>query len=362
MVEGPVLPRLISAAIWIAAATCLFLLLLNRWLILMPDGKRKQRRIAGALLVLLLGAILMGWLLGLTTWILIPATMLLALLVGEARRAVIRTRSRGAPPVSQENASLSLKHPFTTTDLRLARFEVPCPAWSGNDLVVAHISDLHVNDDQPPAYFMTVVEQVNRETPDLILITGDFVSDAQFAPLLPGILSSLKSRLGTYAILGNHDYWAGAEAVAEAVQSAGVVLLGNGCQEIGPNPGQTVQLCGCEDPWGSDPWQEQPARGQSLRLALTHTPDNVYRLSRAGFDAIFAGHYHAGQLRLPWAGSIVVPSVYGRRFDHGHFVVNDAHLFVTAGVGAAMPAFRIYCQPDVYVVRFRSEPARQGKR
>jgi predicted MPP superfamily phosphohydrolase len=350
-----ILSRLVAAATWVVAAGGLFLLLLNRWLILMPDGKHKQRRIAGAFLGLTLGAALLGLLLGLTRWVLIPATMLLALLVGEGRRAVIRFRSRGAPPVSQENASISLKHPFTTTDLMLARFDIPGHRWTGEDLVVAHISDLHVNDDQPLAYFMTVVEQVNREAPDLILITGDFVSDAQFAPLLPGILGSLKSRLGTYAILGNHDYWAGADVVARAVQSSGVVLLGNGCQEIEPTPGQRVQLCGCEDPWGSDPRQEHSASGQGLRLALTHTPDNVYRLSRAGFDAIFAGHYHAGQLRLPWAGSIVVPSVYGRRFDHGHFVVNDAHLFVTAGVGAAMPAFRIYCQPDVYVVRFRSQ-------
>jgi len=56
------------------------------------------------------------------------------------------------------------------------------------------------------------------------------------------------------------------------------------------------------------------------------------------------------QIRVPLLGSIIVPSVYGRRFDHGHFIVNGSHLFVAGGIGAANPAFRIYCQPDLFIV------------
>jgi predicted MPP superfamily phosphohydrolase len=83
---------------------------------------------------------------------------------------------------------------------------------------------------------------------------------------------------------------------------------------------------------------------------LTHTPDNVYRLSRLGFAAIFAGHSHAGQIRLPVIGPLVVPSRYGRRFDHGRFIVNGTHLFVTAGIGSAEPPIRLWCHPDVLIV------------
>ena len=90
-----------------------------------------------------------------------------------------------------------------------------------------------------------------------------------------------------------------------------------------------------------------------MTLVLTHTPDNIYELSGPGVTAVFAGHYHAGQIRIPLLGSLVVPSAYGRLFDHGHFVVNGTHLFVTAGVGAAVPPFRVYCQPDVFIVDIR---------
>jgi uncharacterized protein len=69
---------------------------------------------------------------------------------------------------------------------------------------------------------------------------------------------------------------------------------------------------------------------------------------------VFAGHYHAGQYRLPWLGALVVPSTYGRRFDHGHFVVSNTHLFVSAGIGATDPPRRIYCQPDLFIVDIKN--------
>jgi predicted MPP superfamily phosphohydrolase len=85
-------------------------------------------------------------------------------------------------------------------------------------------------------------------------------------------------------------------------------------------------------------------------VVLTHTADNIYRLRHGGAALVFAGHYHAGQIRLPWLGSLVVPSAFGRLFDHGHFLLGRTHLFVTAGIGAGSPAFRICCPPDVLVV------------
>lgn len=88
----------------------------------------------------------------------------------------------------------------------------------------------------------------------------------------------------------------------------------------------------------------------ALSIVLMHTPDNIYRLSEAGADLVFAGHFHAGQIRLPYLGSLVIPSTYGRRFDHGHFAVNGTQLFVTSGIGSTDPPFRFYCQPDIFFV------------
>ena len=65
---------------------------------------------------------------------------------------------------------------------------------------------------------------------------------------------------------------------------------------------------------------------------------------------VFAGHYHAGQWRLPWLGAVMLPSRLGRLFDHGHFVVRGTHLFVSAGVGLTRIPLRIYCRPDFFIV------------
>ena len=342
--------HLISMALFMAAAAAVYLFLLNRVLIQMRDARRKSLliRAGGLLSVAVAGAL--GYFAAGTAWMLVPATILAATALGEVRRLIVRRRCAGAPPVEVENGSVSWRKPNTTTDLALARYIVSVPTWRGPTLRVAHLSDLHLNSHLPLAYYAEIMRRVADAQPDLIFFTGDFVTHAHYIDLLPGVLSLARGRLGTFGILGNHDDWAGRDAVATAVRASGVTLLGNGCAHVEAGNGSSLQVCGCEEPWTRDRWQAPNLAPDQLALMLTHTPDNVYRLSRLGFAAIFAGHYHGGQIRVPGLGSLVVPSRYGRRFDHGHFVVNSTHLFVTSGVGSAEPPLRLWCQPDVFIV------------
>ncbi len=351
-VEMSMFMRLLAAAVFMTAGLCLFLLLLNRRLILIRDSAYKTSLITFTFTAFMISSGVAGYAAGISIWLLLPAVILVGISVGEVRRAVIRWRFRGSSPVSRENVNVSLTRPFTTVELQVAHYEVDCPHLKGRGFTVVHISDLHVNGDLPHDYYVAVMKRVNREQPDLVFITGDFVTKREFVSLVPGILALAKSRLGVFAILGNHDYWADAGNVADAVRSAGVVLLHNGCQRVHISECDDVLICGCEDPWGEGRWQAPAIADGDVVLVLTHTADNIYRLSRTGVTAAFAGHYHAGQCRMPLLGSVVVPSKYGRRFDHGHFVVDGTHLFVTSGIGVAVLSLRAYCQPDIFVVRF----------
>ncbi len=349
MESGRVLASVMS---FMAASACAYLFLLNRLLIQMRDTRHKSLLIrAGGILSVVLSGV-WGYLAAGTAW-LIPAVVLLVAALGEVRRFVVRRRCRGAAPVAEEGAGISLMRPRTTTDLAVRRYAITAPAWHGPALRIAHVSDLHLNSHLPLAYYESVMHRIADAQPDLIFFTGDFVTCAEYADQLPGVLSLAKGRLGTFGILGNHDYWADPAAVTESVASAGVVMLQNGGTRVLVDDGCSVLVSGCELPWSRQPrqpWQPSlPAAGE-LGLLLTHTPDNIYSLSHLGYTAIFAGHYHAGQMRLPGLGALVVPSNYGRRFDHGHFVFGDTHLFVTAGVGSAEPPMRIWCQPDVFIV------------
>jgi uncharacterized protein len=356
----PFYPDLVSILVYLAAGGCLFLLLLNRILLQRPDSPRKHLIIPSTAAAITLASLLIWYVGRASTLLALPLAVLALAAAGEARRLIMRRRMAGARPVELDAAPLSLAAPFTTTDLAVARYEVVAPRWRGPVLRIAHLTDLHVDHRLPLAYYEDALARATAADPDLIFFTGDFISDLDCISLLPDLLRRARARLGVWAVLGNHDYWANGPAVADAVRAAGVTLLGNDCQRLRVGNGDLL-LCGCEYPWGDGPrgvgrkrWQPPQPGPRQLTLALTHTPDNVYRLSRAGMDVIFAGHYHAGQFRIPLAGSVVIPSRYGRRFDHGHFVVGGSHLFVSAGVGASAPPFRLYCQPDLFIVDIRS--------
>ena len=345
---------IVSLILSLAAGACIYLILLNRYLLLLEDGGSKKLILRGSLAATGFGAILFGWWAAGTIWMLLPIGVLAAMFAGEIRRSIIRRRHAGEPPIEAANVGVSWRTPITTTDLAVYRYALTAPGWRGRDLRIVHLSDLHVNGDLSTEYYRAALLRAADAQPDLLIYTGDLVTKVEYAAALPDVLSIAKGRLATLAILGNHDYWAGAAQVKQAVRAAGVTLLGENCLHLAVD-GQELTICGYEGPWSREPWQPAPVAPGKLGLVLTHTPDNIYRLSRLGYTAVFAGHYHAGQVRLPWLGALVVPSRYGRRFDHGHFVVNGTHLFVSAGIGSAVPPKRVYCQPDLFIVDIRGD-------
>jgi predicted MPP superfamily phosphohydrolase len=345
----PILLRVFCAALYATAGLGLFLIFLNRTLIQMKDGRIKGLATLVTFIIVPLGAGLIGLSIGPSPWSMLPILLIVGIAVGEVRRIAIRRQFRGTQPVVDGGTRQSLRHFLTTTDLVVARYATTIDSWLGSRLRIAHLSDFHAGQNLPFSYFEHVIEKANEADPDLILLTGDFVATRWHASLLPGLLARLHSRYGIYATLGNHDYWAGAEEIAQMVSDAGAHLLRNAYHRIGIEGTAGVLLGGCEIPWNTNPWQPPPILPGELALALSHTPDNIYRLSDEGWHAVFGGHYHGGQIRLPVLGPLVVPSRYGRRFDQGHFVVRGTHLFVSAGVGTASTA-RIYCPPDIFIV------------
>jgi predicted MPP superfamily phosphohydrolase len=350
------LRRAAVVLLYLIAGGCVFVFLLNRYLISMKDRKRKPLAIWVSFAAITAGALYLGCAECGALWTIAPILIVALALLGEARRVVIRRQYRGEPPVERQNNPVSLRKPITTTDLAIARYEVRCPNWQGDRLRIAHMSDFHVNAHLPLSYYRMVMERVAEAHPDLVMLTGDFVSTDEAIPLLADVLAGARGRLETFAVLGNHDHWAGGPEVARAVRSAGITVLENDCRRVTIGDGNDVVICGYDDPWGhSGAWRAPRATPAGLALVLTHTPDNIYHLSGPGITAVFAGHYHAGQIKIPPFGALVVPSAYGRRFDHGHFIVNGTHLFVSAGIGSAAPPFRIYCQPDVFIVDLTGE-------
>jgi predicted MPP superfamily phosphohydrolase len=332
-----------------AGAVAAWAFLVNRTVLNWPDGALKTGTLLALAVALgAIGVVSAAWPragrrdIALSAWL----ALLGVFGAGEAHRVWLRA-SYGAT-----SFDAPLFEPVTTTALEVRRFtRVHAPLGDARIRVVA-LSDLHVTGSTDWTYVARVHARVRELAPDFVLFTGDYVAKPERLPLLVRWLDGMpQGRLGSYAVLGNHDYWTGnAGEIRAAIERGGVRVLAGACVDTVVADARTVRLCGTEAPWGPALAPGFARNGADTTLVLSHTPDNVYSLAAEGTAAVFAGHTHGGQWRIPWLGPLVIPSQYGRRFDLGRFEIDGAHLFVSAGVGADAPNLRLWCPPDVVVV------------
>lgn len=245
--------------------------------------------------------------------------------------------------------------------LEVTRFDLGLPHLPpqfGNYKMV-HISDLHLDDRLGPAYLHEIVRRVNAENPDLIAVTGDFVtfSARRFAPRLASIFASLEASDGVLAVLGNHDHLAGPEVVRKALRRAGVETLGNAFRSL-EREGHYLHLCGIDDIWEGRPDLERvldrlPEDGAAV--LLVHEPDFADTAARTGrFDLQLSGHSHGGQVRLPLVGAPVLPR-YAEKYPIGLYEVGGVRLYTNRGLGMLPPRLRFLCRPEVTVFTLKPE-------
>ncbi|HYI65160.1 MAG TPA: metallophosphoesterase [Allosphingosinicella sp.] len=218
------------------------------------------------------------------------------------------------------------------------------------------ISDIHVaGPDMPPSRLARIVAQINALDPDIVLIAGDLVSDKRASTrhysheeaMAP--LAGLRPRLGSFAVMGNHDHWRDADAAHRALAAAGVHVLDNAAMAAGP-----LVVGGLDDDFTGR--ADLPAtlaamrRLPGARILLSHSPDPFPDVP-AEVGLMFAGHTHCGQVRLPLVGALSTMSDYGQRYACGLVRENGKTLIVTAGLGTSGLPLRLGAVPDLWLVR-----------
>jgi hypothetical protein len=336
----------VSSFLGAVTGFCLYVYIKNRFIFGLPESPAKVLISVLSLLLLSGGLALAGYFDGLAVWLLVLFGVCLA---GEVLR-IVRVRNLEIEDEKSENKAGMRPKWITTTALQVLRYRLPVAADWSRPIRIVHTSDWHFSPQLLHSYWQRVVETLAQAEADLLFLTGDFVTHARDARFISEYLSRDLARLGTFAVLGNHDYWEQPDEIRSHLTSAGATLLTNTSVLLDPLPGTPLLICGCDDPWGAESWQPPRAPKQSIKLCLSHTPDNIYRLSGWGADAVFSGHFHAGHVRFPFLGALLIPSAYGRRFVHGHFRVNQTHLYVSAGIGSVVPSQRILCPPDIMII------------
>lgn len=237
---------------------------------------------------------------------------------------------------------------------------VRLPNWPSafNGMRVVVLSDLHVGSPHITLEKLQyIVAQTNHLNADLILLPGDFMVGNELGAnsvepeKIASALKNLRARRGVYAVLGNHDRWYDGNRVQRALESAGIRVLENESTPIELD-GQTFWLAGLGDLWTGNPNIERTLHNippQSPILAFTHNPDLFTQVpERVGLT--IAGHTHGGQVNLPFAGRLVVPSEFGQRYAAGFVRENNHLLFVTTGIGTSVLPVRFRVPPEIAVL------------
>lgn len=224
---------------------------------------------------------------------------------------------------------------------------------------IVQLSDFHLYPHTRLELIRKAVEESNLLKPDLAVLTGDFVlSTAQAIDDLAPVLASLNPRLGIFAILGNHDYWQGADVVTRGLETAGIPLLINRGVTLA-HQNAAFHLAGVDDIWSGRPDLDAAlagatgdATGDTPVILLAHEPDFADRVAADGrVDLQLSGHSHGGQVRLPFLGAPFLPP-YGRKYDLGHYTIGKMQLYTNRGLGVTAP-IRLNCPPEVTLITLR---------
>jgi predicted MPP superfamily phosphohydrolase len=224
---------------------------------------------------------------------------------------------------------------------------------------VAQISDIHLDGAwMTRAHLTEVVGLINRQQPDLVAITGDFVThDAErFAEDLVAALSGLDPKDSVAAVLGNHDYWSNPDIIRGVLRDSGIVNVSNAVCTL-RRGGANLHIAGVDDIWeGKDRLdlvlEALPKSGAVILLA--HEPDFADTSAATGrFDLQISGHSHGGQVSVPGLGPLHLPYL-GRKYPSGLYEVNEMLHYTNRGIGMVRPYVRFNCRPEISVFTLSS--------
>lgn len=232
--------------------------------------------------------------------------------------------------------------------LRLPRLS---PKFHGYRLV--QISDFHLGTWLNYNDLRHAVELVNDQNPDLVVITGDFVTinSQKYYSDLVAALGILHATDGVVAVLGNHDHWSDSTEIIRTLNQINIKILCNDVFTLKRGKEQ-LHICGIDDMLVGRDHLDQvllmlPEDGAAILLA--HEPDfaDISAATRR-FDLQLSGHSHGGQIVLPWIGIPFLPS-YASKYVSGLYRVKDMYQYTNRGLGTSELQIRVNCPPEISV-------------
>jgi predicted MPP superfamily phosphohydrolase len=228
---------------------------------------------------------------------------------------------------------------------------------TGEVIRLIMLGDLHVG---APHFgeraLQKVLRRVEDERADALILVGDYVIQGVLGgrpvPIERTAALLAETQLPTVAVIGNHDVWGNRERIRNALVAEGAIVLENADQllQVGD---LALHIVGLDDESTGTP-DPQAAFPDTLPtaplLVLAHDPATFQRDMPLQGDLLLAGHTHAGQVRIPGIGALIVPGRSPLSWSHGWTQTSNGPLYVTSGLGTSIVPIRFFAPPEYVVI------------
>jgi len=222
----------------------------------------------------------------------------------------------------------------------------------GRSLRLIQLTDIHAGLYMTRQHMRRYVDLVNRQQPDLVALTGDFISNSMtFLDSCVDEMSHLHARYGVFVILGNHDHWYGDPVEIRArFHERGFIVLHN-AHRVVQTPAGPFAVAGIDDLAAGTPDLDRALRGLAPMptILLSHRPEVFPRAVERDIPLTLAGHWHGGQVAVRLLGVPISPAHLLSRYPEGLYRLNGSHLYVSRGIGTTAVPIRLNAPPEVAI-------------
>ena len=243
---------------------------------------------------------------------------------------------------------------------RIVQCDLALRRWPAalNGFRIVLLSDFHYDPTFSIHPIHSAIGMVNDLRPDLIVLTGDFVSLPLFsrrnaeaavaAEPCAKLLAQMKATHGAWAVMGNHDFYTDQDVVTAALRAHDIQPLENSSAAIELN-GARFWLTGVNDVLShtadlNETLHHVPADEATILLA--HEPDYADYVARFPVDLQLSGHSHGGQVRFPLLPPLYLPDL-ARKYISGLYRVGPLMLYTNRGLGTVGVPVRWNCSPEI---------------
>ena len=229
---------------------------------------------------------------------------------------------------------------------------------------IALLSDFHYDPVFSVHPLKAAIGMVNDLRPDMIVLTGDFVSLPLFkkndekaaaaAEPCAQLLREMHAPHGLWAVMGNHDALTDPDHVTSVLEAVGIRVLGNQSAPIEANGGR-FWLSGVDDVIGGSANLEHALHGipsGEATVLLAHEPDYADYVFRYPVDLQLSGHSHGGQIRIPFVPVFYYPEM-AKKYVLGLYHIGPLTLYTNAGLGTVAIPARFRCPPEITLLTMR---------